>query len=92
MLVTTITVNLSQINLSGGPTYNLGYDLERHLTSSSVMSGPSMTYGYDTVGNLISSVEKDASVNTVSTVGTPTGGSMYSSLDQLLGLNLTYGF
>ncbi len=83
--------NLSQISLSGGPAYNMGYDLEGHLTSSSLTNGPSSSYGYDAVGNMTSYVEKDASGTTVTTVGAPTGGSMYSSLDQLLGFDLTYG-
>lgn len=86
--------NLNGLTLSNGPSYSFDYDLEGHRKNAVVTNGfnsNSFSYDYDEIGNLISYLEKDSDGNVMAKVDAPTRGQMYSSLDQLLGFNLTYG-
>jgi RHS repeat-associated protein len=88
--------NLNKVELSGGSTYEFGYDLEGQRTSSIVKNSGGQktnefTYAYDEVGNVLNLKEKDGAGNLIGEFTAPTGSTMHSHLNQLQGFDLKYG-
>lgn len=88
--------NLNKLQLSGGQSYDFGFDLEGQRKSSIVYNPTGQkthefSYSYDEVGNLLSTVEKNGSGIVIGEFAKPTGNTMYSHINLIQGFDLKYG-